>query len=52
MVSASPDSASGNVMHGVGLSLLGFATFSLHDALIKSVDAVPCLLYTSDAADE
>ena len=41
MGSASPDSASGNVMHGVGLSLLGFATFSLHDALIKSVDAVP-----------
>ncbi len=35
------DIASGNIMRGVGLSLLGFATFSLHDALIKSIDAVP-----------
>ncbi len=28
-------------MRGVGLSLLGFATFSMHDALIKSIEGVP-----------
>lgn len=35
------DTASGSVMRGVGFALLAFATFSLHDALIKSIDAIP-----------
>lgn len=35
------DSPSGNVMRGVGFSLVAFATFSMHDALIKSIQAVP-----------
>ena len=35
------DPAPGNVIRGVGLSLIGFAMFSLHDALIKSIDGVP-----------
>ena len=33
--------ASGNVLRGVGLSLMGFAAFSMHDAFIKSIDGVP-----------
>jgi len=32
---------SGSIMKGVGLALLGFAIFSLHDALIKSIDDIP-----------
>lgn len=28
-------------MRGVGLALLGFATFSMHDAMIKSIEGVP-----------
>ena len=35
------DSSSSNVMRGVGIALLAFATFSLHDALIKSIQGVP-----------
>ncbi|MFK8080549.1 MAG: DMT family transporter [Granulosicoccus sp.] len=35
------DSTSSNAMRGVGLSLIAFATFSLHDALIKSIEGVP-----------
>jgi len=35
------DSSSTNVLRGVGLSLIGFAAFSLHDALIKSVEGIP-----------
>jgi len=35
------ESAPGNVIRGAGLALLGFATFSLHDALIKSIQDVP-----------
>ncbi len=30
-----------SIMRGVGLSLVGFALFSLHDALIKSIEGVP-----------
>lgn len=35
------DESKNNVMLGVGLALAGFATFSLHDALIKSIDGIP-----------
>ena len=31
---------SSNVLRGMGLSLIGFATFSMHDALIKSIEHV------------
>ena len=37
----SADTASPNVMKGVGLALVGFAAFSLHDALTKSIDGLP-----------
>ncbi|MFK7891225.1 MAG: DMT family transporter [Granulosicoccus sp.] len=33
--------SSGGVIRGVGLALAGFAFFSVHDALIKSVEGVP-----------
>ncbi|MFK7992555.1 MAG: DMT family transporter [Granulosicoccus sp.] len=33
--------ASSNAMRGVGLALIAFATFSLHDALIKSIQGIP-----------
>ncbi|MEE9322195.1 MAG: DMT family transporter [Granulosicoccus sp.] len=32
---------SGSIIKGVGLALLGFSIFSLHDALIKSIDDIP-----------
>ncbi|MGQ7843198.1 DMT family transporter [Granulosicoccus sp. 3-233] len=35
------DNTNSSVLRGVGLALLGFAVFSLHDALIKSVNDVP-----------
>lgn len=35
------DSTSDSAMRGVGFALLGFATFSLHDALIKSIEGIP-----------
>ncbi|PID60250.1 MAG: hypothetical protein CSB44_10985 [Gammaproteobacteria bacterium] len=33
--------ASSSVLAGIGLALLGFAVFSTHDALIKSIEGVP-----------
>jgi len=39
---ATPGNASsGSPLAGVGLALIGFAVFSLHDALIKSVQGIP-----------
>lgn len=35
------DNTGNNVLRGVGLALLGFSVFSLHDALIKSVSGIP-----------
>jgi len=35
------DTQSNNILRGVGLALIAFATFSLHDALIKSIQGVP-----------
>jgi len=35
------DAKANNVLKGVGLGLLGFAIFSLHDAIIKSVQGIP-----------
>jgi drug/metabolite transporter (DMT)-like permease len=35
------DNTSGSVLKGVGFALVGFSTFSLHDALIKSIENVP-----------
>lgn len=35
------DNSSASVLKGVGFALLGFAIFSLHDALIKSIENVP-----------
>lgn len=35
------DSTADGMMRGVGFALLGFATFSLHDALLKSIEGVP-----------
>jgi len=35
------DAMPNSPMRGVGLALLGFSTFSLHDALIKSIEGVP-----------
>ncbi len=32
---------SGSIFKGVGLALLGFSIFSLHDALVKSIDDIP-----------
>ena len=37
----SAEAASSTLLKGVGLALVGFATFSMHDALIKSVQDVP-----------
>ncbi len=37
----SSESAGNTLLKGVGLALVGFATFSMHDALIKSVENVP-----------
>ncbi len=37
----SSDSPATGIFRGIGLSLLGYALFSLHDALIKSIDGVP-----------
>lgn len=36
-----PDVTTNNALKGVGLSLVGFAIFSLHDAVIKSIDGIP-----------
>ena len=35
------DNTGGSVLKGIGFALLGFSTFSLHDALIKSIENVP-----------
>jgi len=35
------ESKSSNALKGIGLALLAFASFSLHDALIKSIGSVP-----------
>lgn len=35
------ESAPNNALKGMGFALLAFASFSLHDALIKSIEAVP-----------
>lgn len=35
------DSTSGNALRGVAFALVAFATFSLHDALIKSIKGIP-----------
>jgi len=35
------DSEGNTLLKGVGLALVGFATFSMHDALIKSVQGIP-----------
>lgn len=35
------DNTSSSVLKGVGFALLGFSTFSMHDALIKSIENVP-----------
>jgi drug/metabolite transporter (DMT)-like permease len=35
------DTTTNNVLKGVGLGLLGFAIFSLHDAVIKSIIGIP-----------
>ena len=37
----SVDTAPNNVLKGAGLGLLGFSVFSLHDALIKSIEGIP-----------
>lgn len=37
----SEDNSGNSVLRGVGLALLGFALFSMHDALIKSVGDIP-----------
>ena len=37
----SAESTGSTLLKGVGLALVGFATFSMHDALIKSVQDVP-----------
>ena len=37
----SPDTSSPSPIRGVGLALAGFAVFSLHDALTKSIDGLP-----------
>jgi len=36
-----PDNSSSNPIKGVGLALIGFSVFSLHDALTKSIDGLP-----------
>lgn len=35
------EDSNGSVIRGVGLALTGFATFSMHDALIKSIEGIP-----------
>lgn len=35
------DTTTNNALKGVGLGLLGFAVFSLHDAIIKSIVGIP-----------
>lgn len=35
------DNAPNHALKGVGLALLGYAIFSLHDALIKSIEGIP-----------
>lgn len=35
------NTSSNNVLKGIGLSLLGFSVFAMHDALIKSIEGVP-----------
>lgn len=36
-----PESVPISPLRGAGLALIGFATFSMHDALIKSIEGVP-----------
>ena len=36
-----PDTSTSSPLKGAGLALLGFAVFSLHDALTKSLDGLP-----------
>ncbi len=41
MVDHSTNPAVNNTLRGVGFALVGFSVFSLHDALIKSIDSIP-----------